>query len=261
MTEHLPILLAAAALLFCAFFASRFLKSPFWKRRQLRKASLMAARGDITGMTGYLRANMDKARVSCPLTNALVYFYIRSGDLDSAERIVTDAIGRGDSSGGALAQLAYIAQGRNEWDNAEKLYRKAMETEPSLAPALGMNIAGSLIQRNTRLDEAEDLLNRALESEHGPSRSSVHLNLAMLDSLRGNHSRAKVHALTAFELMQDIEITRLGRAQALGIAAGASKRMKDPAEASRLSRKALKVLGDLPGAERLRAELQEMAGS
>lgn len=258
---HLALVLAAAALLFCVFLATRLLKSPFWKRRQLRKASLMAARGDIKGMTGYLGANMDRGRVSCPLTNALVYFYIRSGDLDSAERIVTDAIGRGDDSGGALAQLAYIAQGRNEWDNAEKLYRKAMEIEPSLAPSLGMNIAGSLIQRNTRLDEAEELLNGALESVNGPSRSSVHLNLAMLNSLRGSHSQAKVHALTAFELMQDIEITRLGRAQALGLAAGASIRMKDPVEASRLSQKALKVLGDLPGAEKLRTELTEMAGT
>ncbi|MFO7625807.1 MAG: hypothetical protein R6V62_00950 [Candidatus Fermentibacteraceae bacterium] len=259
--EHLPIILAGTALLFCFFFATRLLKSPFWKRRQLRKASLMAARGNITAMTGYLRANMDRGRVSCPLTNALVYFYIRSGDLDSAEKIVTDAMGRGDSSGGALAQLAYIAQGRSEWENAEKLYRKAMEAEPSLAPTLGMNIAGSLIQRNTRLDEAEDLLNQALDSENGPSRSSVHLNLAMLNSLRGSHSQAKVHALTAYELMQDLEITRLGRAQALGLAAGASRKMKDPVEAARLSQKALKVMGDLSGAERLRTELQEMAGS
>jgi len=259
--EHLPIVLAAAFLLLGVFFATGLLKSRFWKRRQLRKASLMAARGNITGMIGYLRANMDKGRVSCPLTNALVYFYIRSGDLDSAERIVTDAMGMGDSSGGALAQLAYIAQGRNEWENAEKLYRKAMEAEPALAPTLGMNIAGSLIQRNTRLDEAEDLLNRALESGNGPSRSSVHLNLAMLNTLRGSHSQAKVHALTAYELMQDLEITRLGRAQALGLAAGASRRMKDPVEAARLAQKALKVLGDTSGAERLRTELQEMAGS
>lgn len=258
--EYLPII-AGAALLFSVFVATLLLKTPFWKRRQLRKASMMAARGNITGMTRYLRANMDRGKVSCPLTNALVYFYIRSGDLDSAERIVTDAMGRGDNSGGALAQLAYIAQGRNEWDNAEKLYRKAMEAEPTLAPTLGMNIAGSLIHRNTRLDEAEELLERALESENGPSRSAVHLNLAMLHSLRGSHSQAKVHALTAYGLMQELDITRIGRAQALGLAAGASKKMKDPGEAARLAQKALKVLGDLPGSEKLRTELQELAGS
>jgi hypothetical protein len=75
---------------------------------------------------------MDPRRVSCPLTNALVYFYIRSGDLDAAEKIVTEAMGRGDGSGGAVAQLAYIAQVREEWENAENLYRRAMELEPSL---------------------------------------------------------------------------------------------------------------------------------
>jgi len=37
--------------------------------------------------------------------------------------------------------------------------------------------------------------------------------------------------------------------------------MKDPVEAARLSQKALKVLGDTSGADRLRTELQEMAGS
>ena len=258
--EYIPLILALVFLAAAAFVGSSILKSPFWKRRQLRKASMMAARGRILEMTEYLRANMDPRRVSCPLTNALVYFYIRSGDLDAAEKIVTEAMGRGDGSGGAVAQLAYIAQGREEWENAENLYRRAMELEPSLAATLGMNVAGMLIQRNTRLDEAEKLLEKALESREGPSRSAVHLNLSMLHSRKGDHSRAKVHALTAFELMPDSPVTGLGRAQSLGLAAGSSRRMGDAGESSRLATKALKVLGDTPGAEKLRSELTEMAG-
>lgn len=259
--EYVPLIIAGVLLLFLVILGLALLRSPFWKRRQLRKASMMAARGNIRGMTEYLRANMDGSRVSCPLTNALVYFFIRAGDLDSAEKIVTEAMGRGDGSGGAVAQLAYIAQGRGESENAEKLYERAMELEPSLAPTLRMNIAGMLVQRNTRLDEAERLLQDALEAHGGPSKSSVHLNLAMLNSKTGNHSRAKVHALTAFELMPDNDVTRLGRAQALGLAAGASRGMNDPGEAARLASKAIKVLGDIPGADKLREELAGLARS
>lgn len=257
--EFIPLVLAGVCLLFLLALGFGLARSPFWKRRQLRKASMMAARGRIQEMISYLRANMDKSRVSCPLTNALVYFFIRAGDLDSAEKIVTEAMGRGDSSGGAVAQMAYIAQGRGEWENAEKLYLRAMELEPSLAPALRMNVAGMLIQGNVRLGEAETLLQEALEAPGGPSKSSVHLNLAMLNSRLGNHSRAKVHALTAFELMPDTQVSRLGRAQALGFAAGASRGMNDPGEASRLAAKAVKVLGDTPGADKLREELADLA--
>ncbi len=258
--RYAPLLLALSFLVAAVFAGILVVRSPFWKRRQLRKASMMAAQGRIREMTEYLRANMDPRRVSCPLTNALIFFYIRSGDLDAAEKIVTGAMGRGDDSGGALAQLAYIAQGRKDWDNAEKLYRRAMELEPSLEATLGMNVAGMLIQRNVRLEEAEKLLEAALDSRDGPSRSAVHLNLSMLHSRKGDHSRAKVHALTAFELMPDSPITGPGRAQALGLAAGSSRRMGDAGEASRLAAKALKVLGDVPGADKLRAELSELAG-
>lgn len=260
MSEAIPLLIAFGCLALVVYLGSRLLKSRFWKGRQLRKASMMAARGRITEMTGYLTANMDKSRVSCPLTNALIYFHIRSGNLDSAEKIVLDAIGKGDKSGGAVAQLAYIAQGRNDWENAESLYGKAIDLEPSLSPTLRMNIAGLLIQQNIRLDEAEAILTEALESCGGPSKSAVHLNLAMLNSGKGNHSRAKVHALTAFELMPDNQLTQLGRAQALGLAAGASRRMNDREESSRLASKALKVLDDLPGTDKLKAELRELAG-
>lgn len=260
MTEAIPLIIAAAFLGLLLYMGTRLLKSPFWKGRQLRKASMMASAGKVTEMIEYLTANMDRGRVSCPLTNALIYFHIRSGDHDSAEKIVLDAMGKGDGSGGAVAQLAYIAQAREDWENAENLYRRAMELEPALAPSLRMNIAGLLIQRKTRLDEAESLLEEALDAQGGPSRNAVHLNLGMLQTLRGNHSRAKVHALTAFELMPDNGLTRLSRAQALGLAAGASRRMKDAEEASRLASKALKVLGDLPGADKLRTELRELAG-
>ena len=61
--------------------------------------------------------------------------------------------------------------------------------------------------------------------------------------------------------MPEGDLTRLGRAQALGLAAGASKRMNDPEEAKRLSSKAFKVLGDLPGTDKLRSELKELAGN
>jgi hypothetical protein len=53
--EYIPLILALVFLAAAAFVGSSILKSPFWKRRQLRKASMMAARGRILEMTEYLR--------------------------------------------------------------------------------------------------------------------------------------------------------------------------------------------------------------
>lgn len=253
--------LAAVLLAIAVYLGHRLIKSPVWKQRQLRRASEMAAAGKVEEMISYLQANRDRKKVTCPLTNALIFYFIRSGQTDRAEKVVMEAVGAGDDSGTAMAQMAYIAQQRGDSDDAEKFYRQAMDKEPKLAGTMKVNLAGLLIEGGDRLEEAETLLEEALEQREGSGKSGVYLNLAMLHMKRGDFSRARMTALTSAELLPNTPITALGRAQAFGLAARSSIRLKDRKEAKRLAEKALKVLGDLPGADKLRGELQEMTGA
>ena len=91
------------------FLAWRLIKSPTWKQLQLRKAAKIAAGGKTDDMIEFLKRNMNKKSVSDPLTNALVYFYIKAGLYDEAESIILEAIEKGDDSAMALAQLGYVA--------------------------------------------------------------------------------------------------------------------------------------------------------
>ncbi len=240
------------------YLGYRLIKSPVWKQRQLQKASRMAAEGRVDDMISYLEKNRNRKKVSCPLTNALVFYFIRSGDVDRAEKTVMEAVGAGDSSGTAFAQMAYIAQQRGDNQNAEKFYRNAMIKDEKLAGTMKVNLAGLLINMDERLDEAETLLEEALEEREGAGKSGVYLNLAMLHMKRKDLSRARMSALTSAELLPDSPLTRLGKAQALGLAARCSANMGDRKEAERMAKKALKVLNEEPGTEKLQQELSAL---
>ena len=249
-----------AALLAIAFYlAVRFIRSPIWKQRQLRKASIMAARGDIEGMIGYLGRNRNRSSVSCPLSNALIYFLIRAGRFDEAEALILEAIEKGDSSGTAIAQLGFVSGGRGESRSAEEFYRRAIEKDESLKPSLNSNIAALLIESGERLDEAEALLREALDGREGVARSGIHVNLALLHMKRSEPRDALVQALTGYELMPGADFTRLSRAQALAIAARAYQSLGDGAESSKMAGKALKLLKGLPGTEKLASELGHLS--
>ena len=253
-------LAVGACLIAVIFLGYRFIKSPVWKQRQLQKASKMAAEGKVQEMIAFLEANRDKKSVVCPLTNALVFYFIRSGDSEKAEEIVTFAIKSGDTSGTALAQMAYISQEKGENTVAEKYYKEAMEKDSKLEGTMKVNLAALYINMNSRLDEAEALLEEALEKREGAGRSGVYLNLAMLQMKRKDYSRARVSAMTSAELLPSTPITRMGKAQALGLAARCSVKMKDQGEGRRLASKALKVLDDQPGTDKLKEELLSIIG-
>ncbi len=258
--ENILFLIAGVFLAAAVFLGYRLIKSPVWKQKQLKKASEMAAAGKVDEMIAYLEANRDRKTVSCPLTNALVFYFIRSGDADRAEKVVVEAMGEGDASGTAMAQMAYIAQQRGNNTDAERFYRRAIETDEKLAGTMKVNLAGLLINMNERLDEAEKLLEEALEQRDGAGKSGVYLNMAMLHMNKKDYSRARMHAITSAELLPDSPITKMGRAQAFGLAARCSMKLEDPREAKRLAAKALKILDSQPGTKKLQEELLALAG-
>lgn len=256
MPQTLYVIIAFLVLL-VFFLAWRLVKSQAWKQIQLRKAAKLAAVGKTDDMISYLNRNINRKHVSDPLTNALIYFHIRAGNFDEAEAIIAYAMEKGDDSGMALAQLGYVHGGRGDRTKAEEYYMKALEREESLKPTMYMNIAGMLIESGERLDEAEDLLNQALELREGSARSGIHTNLAMLYLKKKQPVDARVQAMTAYELIPSGSILlNTSRANALAIASRACMMQGDKSEASKFASKALKLIEDLPGTDRLAEELK-----
>ncbi len=252
-------MIIAFLVLLVFFLAWRLVRSRTWKHLQLRKAATMAAAGQTQRMLTYLRRNMNKRDVSDPLTNALVYFHIKAGQYDEAHDIVQTAIDRGGETAVALAQLGYIAGGRGNSQGAEEYYRKALEMDPSLKPTMNMNIAGMLIESGQRLEEAEELLNEALELRDGSARSGIHANLAMLYLKQKKPVEARVQAMTAYELIPSgSELLGTSRANALALASRACIMQGEGEEAAKLAGKGLKMVQDLPGADRLADELRKL---
>ena len=243
------------------YLSRKVFTSSAWKRFQLRRASTLAAQGKIQKMISYLERNMDRGSVSDPLTNALIFFHIRSGQTELAEELVMDAMDRGDNSGRALAQLGYIAAGRDSRDEAEHYYRQALKRDSDLKSTVNVNLAAMLIEDGRKLDEAEELLQEALELREGKAKSGVHINLALLHMKRGDPRQALVQALTGYELIPAQKITARSRANALAIASRAYRDQKERQESSRLASKAVKILEDVdtPEDDRLYRELLHLA--
>jgi Tfp pilus assembly protein PilF len=240
------------------YLSHRLFKSMPWKRFQLRRASIMAAGGRVEKMLRFLERNRDRSSVSDPLTNALVYFLIRAGSLDRAEDVVNEAMERGDDSGRALAQLGYIAGGRQDTESAESYYRRALEKDESLKSTLNVNLAALLIEEGERFEEAERLLEEALEMREGIGRSGVHLNLAILHMKRDEHRKALVQAQTAYELLPNSEATRRSRAQALALASRAYVSLGEREESRKMASKAMKLLEKASADDNLVKELRHL---
>ncbi|OPL17972.1 MAG: hypothetical protein AVO35_07370 [Candidatus Aegiribacteria sp. MLS_C] len=255
-------LLASFLVLLVFFLAWRLVRSGTWKQVQLRKAAGLAASGKTEEMLSYLRRNMNSRDVSDPLTNALVYYYIKSGQFDLAESVIDDAIERGDTSALALAQLGYVAGGRKDAARAEEYYRMALSMDESLKPTMNVNIAGLLIESGERLEEAEKLLLEALELREGATGSGVHANLALLYLKMRKPVEARVQAMTAYELLPSGSvILNASRANALSLASKACAMQGDADESAKLATKALKLVRDVPGMGRMAEELERMASA
>lgn len=254
-------LLVSFLVLLVLFLAWRLVRSGTWKQIQLRKAAGLAASGKTDEMLAYLRRNMNRKDVSDPLTNALVYYYIKSGQFDLAESVINEAIERGDTSALALAQLGYVAGGRKDPEKAEAYYRTALSMDGSLRPTMNVNIAALLIESGERLEEAEKLLLEALElSDDASRKSGVHTNLAFLYLKMRKPVEARVQAMTAYELIPSGSvILNASRANALSLASRACAMQGEEAESASLASKALKLVRDLPGMGRMAEELERMA--
>jgi tetratricopeptide (TPR) repeat protein len=105
---------------------------------------------------------------------------------DEAERLFRKAIELDPNNANCMGTFAtFMSQVRKNYDEAERLFRKAIELDPNHAIHTG-NFAGFLVSRG-QLDQADALVNKAIQLNHGESRQllgEVLIYKATLEALR-----------------------------------------------------------------------------
>jgi len=182
-------------------------------RGPLAIAEAKAARGDYRAVVDTLDplvaaarpddvASGSYARMAAQLSAALE----RTGDRNRAVKVLEDARRRDTDDMDLLFDLAAAYERDSKFDQAEQAFRDVLATEPANAEALNY-LGYMLADRGTKLDEAVDLIKRALLiDEDNPSFLDslgwAYVKQAKLDQARAPLQRAAA-ALPKTSVIQD----------------------------------------------------------
>lgn len=122
------------------------------------------------------------------------------GDLDQAESLYRRALEENDKNQYAYYNLALVEQTTGRPQDAEEHYRLALAIDPNLGSAL-YNLAILRTQAEA-FDEAVELYERAISVE--PDNAAAHLNLGFLQTQLGREDEALSHLGTALRLDPDL---------------------------------------------------------
>lgn len=124
---------------------------------------------------------------------------MQAGDLPRAATLTRKALRQHPDSFDLTIQLAKIYEAQRRWQEAERLFGRALEIEPESVEALRR--LAQLYQRgNERNDEAEVLLNKARDLD--PDNIAV---WQQLGAIYGNDRRRRAEARAAFERAYELD--------------------------------------------------------
>jgi tetratricopeptide (TPR) repeat protein len=120
----------------------------------------------------------------------------QEGRIDEAERLYREALEEDPDNKFAYYNLGVIAQGRGDLELAEENYRQALRVDPNFSSAL-FNLA--LVRSELgAVEEAIELYRQVLLIQ--PRNAGAHLNLGLLLRRVGEDKEGRKHIARAYEL-------------------------------------------------------------
>ena len=171
---------------------------------QLRIAALMAKRGDIDAARARLHALQDQNPALAPrIILAEGELLVNAQRYDDAMKLYDQALKQDPENNDLLYARALLAERLNKVDILEHDLRDILKREPD--NALALNALGyTLADRSLRLDEALDLIKRALVQL--PNDPAVLDSMGWVQFRLGHNSEALKYLRQAYELNDDGEI-------------------------------------------------------
>ncbi len=153
-------------------------------------------------LRGLLKGNPENAAEDANVYMILSSIEMQSGQLQAAEASIRKALEISPNEGDLLLQLSSVQDRAGQYEASEKILRDVLQREPDNATALN-NLGYFLIERGKRLDEARNLIEKAVNIE--PTNASfldslgwVHYKLGHLEEARANLEKSNLLRASQF---------------------------------------------------------------
>jgi Flp pilus assembly protein TadD len=184
-----------------------------WLGAQIKRAQLIAKRGDIAGARKALddikpQSEVSGERDQAQIVIAEAQLLRDAGKQDDAMHILQDGLAQYPANTDLLYDYAMVAEKANKLELMESTLRKIIELAPTNQHAYNA-LGYSLAERNIRLPEAETLIRKALDL--APDDPFIMDSMGWVMFRQGKLKEAEDLLRRAYELRQDPEIaTHLG---------------------------------------------------
>jgi tetratricopeptide (TPR) repeat protein len=125
------------------------------------EAQALGKRGDLPGAVKVLEGMLAKGPEDADVYAVMSVVQLDAGDVKGAEQSVRKALEIEPNDTSLLITLSSVQDRAKQYAESEASLRKVLETDPDNATALN-NLGYFLTERNTRLDEALSLIQRAV---------------------------------------------------------------------------------------------------
>ena len=171
---------------------------------QLRRAALLARRGQIEDARKLIRSQPEKAPEDARLKVAAEVQVLRdSKQYKAAYQLLTEATTRDPNDFDLVYDMAMVAEKLGNLDEMERLLRAVIAGKPEYPHAYNA-LGYSLAERRIRLPEAKTLVQKALE--YAPGDPFISDSLGWIEFRSGNLSEAHRILQEAFKAKPDPEI-------------------------------------------------------
>lgn len=204
MWQYIQYGLLFALLLVILYTVITYLTKVFTRRKHykvLQKATQLQQGGDIAAALDLLEDNLKKFSFKDPIFASYISLMIAHRKYDRAKKIIKETAEKPEEKFAAINMLAYIATIEEDFETAEKYYKKALEIDPSKKQAIYTNLGVIYAEQGKNLDEAVEMLNEVIDLEDNKNKFPAYVNLGYALYQKGEYEQALITEKIGLELI------------------------------------------------------------